>query len=130
MSSTRNRRQQRFLTSLPIADRLEQLHASVARRGSVFEEKTFIVDPISGCENAGQEYASRRQHKCNDQGERRHMWQVSRPADATMDATAGLSARLQVGLRPPWRSGLQASPATGPLLTCSKRSRSRSKSDR
>ena len=40
---------------------------------SVFEESTLIANPISGCENAGLEYASRSQHKCNDQGERRHI---------------------------------------------------------
>src|SRR6516162_9402467 len=83
-------------------------------RASVFEEKTFIVDPISGCENAGQEYASRRQHKCNDQSERRHIWPISLPAGATMGAIAGPSGRLQDGPQPPWHSGHQASPATGP----------------
>ena len=83
-------------------------------RASVFEEKTFIVDPISGCENAGQEYASRRQHKCNDQGERRHIWRVSLLAGATMGATAEPSALPQAGPQPPWRSEHQALPATGP----------------
>ena len=47
--------------------------------GSVFQENTLIVNPISGCENAGQEYASRRQHKCNDQGERRHIKSANQP---------------------------------------------------
>ena len=83
-------------------------------RASVFEENTFIVNPISGCENAGQEHASRRQHKCNDQGERRHVWRVNLPAGATMGATAEPSARLQVGPQPPWRSEHQALPSTGP----------------
>jgi hypothetical protein len=35
---------------------------------------------MARCENAGQEYAYRRQHKFDDQGERRHIWRVSLPA--------------------------------------------------
>jgi len=66
-------------------------------RASVFEEKTFIVDPISGCENAGQEYASRRQHKCNDQSERRHIWPISLPAAPPWARLQGLQVAFKTG---------------------------------
>jgi hypothetical protein len=64
---------------------------------TIFKEKSLIVDFVSGCENAGQEHASRRQRKSDNQGERRHDLEgVSLRADATTGAAA-LSARPQAG---------------------------------
>jgi hypothetical protein len=57
------------------------------------------MDPVSRCENAGQEHASRRQYKRKDKGERRHsILGVSSRADATMAAAGGPSDHFRLKL--------------------------------
>jgi hypothetical protein len=80
---------------------------------SIFEEKTVVVNPVSGCENAGQEHAYRCQHKCPDQGERRHTG-INLPADATTAATAGPLTHQLAWQPPPWLFGPQGSLAIFP----------------